>query len=394
MIALKPCRFLGWAFALCATAAWAAPAARVELDHPVQVSFHKSDKTALIGRITAYDADGFELLQGKDKSLQVEWSDLDAHNVFLCRAAMIKPGNGAAWVDLGRDLLAIADGTSWANKAFDRALRIDPMLKKEVAQARADAAARASTPADSSAGAANDASIASSAGGPRTVGSIENDKWLQSTDAQRKEQIAQLQAYARQAADTLKRPLRAQETQYFLFYSDLPPAEAAKWGGLLDRMYDRLAELFAVPRGENIWRGKCLIFVFTQANDYRSYEQQIEDTDAGKSVGMTNAYGDGIVHIAFYRQDNELNFAHVLVHESVHGFIHRYRSPVHITSWVNEGLAETIASDLVPDPRRASFIPGLGGWDCSRIRATWVISSRSTTSKHGSIRSPRRSPSS
>jgi hypothetical protein len=65
------------------------------------------------------------------------------------------------------------------------------------------------------------------------------------------------------------------------------------------------------------------------------------------------------VHIAFYRQNNELNFAHVLVHESVHGFLHRYRSPVHIPSWANEGLAETIASELVPDPRRQSFVPGL-----------------------------------
>jgi hypothetical protein len=63
---------------------------------------------------------------------------------------------------------------------------------------------------------------------------------------------------------------------------------------------------------------------------------------------MSHAFGDGTVKIAFYRQSDELQFAHVLVHESVHGFIHRYRSPVPIPSWANEGLAETVATDLAP----------------------------------------------
>jgi hypothetical protein len=43
-----------------------------------------------------------------------------------------------------------------------------------------------------------------------------------------------------------------------------------------------------------------------------------------------------------------MDFAHVLVHETTHGFIHRYRSSVNIPSWANEGLAETIANDMVP----------------------------------------------
>jgi hypothetical protein len=43
-----------------------------------------------------------------------------------------------------------------------------------------------------------------------------------------------------------------------------------------------------------------------------------------------------------------MDFAHVLVHESVHGFVHRYRSPEDVPSWANEGLAEAIATQLVP----------------------------------------------
>jgi hypothetical protein len=42
----------------------------------------------------------------------------------------------------------------------------------------------------------------------------------------------------------------------------------------------------------------------------------------------------------------------VLVHESVHGFLHRFRTPVNVPSWANEGLAEVIATELVEAPFR------------------------------------------
>jgi hypothetical protein len=42
----------------------------------------------------------------------------------------------------------------------------------------------------------------------------------------------------------------------------------------------------------------------------------------------------------------------VLVHESVHGFLHRYKSPARIPTWANEGLAEVIAYELIPQPGR------------------------------------------
>jgi len=43
----------------------------------------------------------------------------------------------------------------------------------------------------------------------------------------------------------------------------------------------------------------------------------------------------------------------------VHGFIHRYRSPAIVPSWANEGLAETIATDLVPQTGRREGIKRL-----------------------------------
>jgi len=174
--------------------------------------------------------------------------------------------------------------------------------------------------------------------------------WPKLTPAEQADAVEKLKAFADDASKKLDHRLALFETQYFLFYTDLPQREAQNWASLLDRMYMRLGELFAVKKGENIWQGKGLIFVFAKAADYRNYERQVEKTDPIFSAGRCHARRDGSVHIAFYKQDRELSFAHILVHESVHGFIHRYRTPAPVPSWANEGLADAIATELVPDP--------------------------------------------
>ena len=90
------------------------------------------------------------------------------------------------------------------------------------------------------------------------------------------------------------------------------------------------------------------MFVFANEADYLKFEVKVHGTVAAGTAGLCHVFGNGDVRIAFYRQPNDLDFAHVLVHESIHGFLHRYRSPVPIPSWANEGLAEAIAADMVP----------------------------------------------
>jgi hypothetical protein len=201
-------------------------------------------------------------------------------------------------------------------------------------------------------------SVSSSKDKPVSQDVIPN-AWPVLTEEQQAQSITELKQFADDTSIKLKRPLKAFETKYFLFYSDLPPVQAANWAGLLDRMYAKLAEMFAVPKGVNIWRGKALVFVFTKADDYRRYEREAMNTDPGSSAGMCHSFSNGIVKIAFYRQPEELEFAHVLVHESVHGFIHRYRTPVPVPSWANEGLAETIATDLVPQRGRRDGVKAM-----------------------------------
>ena len=181
-------------------------------------------------------------------------------------------------------------------------------------------------------------------------------EWPRLNKTQQQQAIDELKKYAQETQDTLHTSLGSFETEYFLFCSDLNPAEGRQWAALLDRMYDRLAQTFAVAPHRNIWRGKALIFVYRNEKDYMRYEREIAKADPTGTAGMCAAYPDGSVKIAFYRQPDQLLFAHVLVHESVHGFIHRYRTPIPVPGWANEGLAEWIATDLVPQRGRRESV--------------------------------------
>src|SRR5205814_20704 len=80
---------------------------------------------------------------------------------------------------------------------------------------------------------------------------------------------------------------------------------------------------------------------------YLKYMRDVYDDDAHGTIGKCFQRSDGFVHIIFSKQDNQGDFERVLVHESTHGYLHRYRSPVLIPSWLNEGLAEETATDVV-----------------------------------------------
>ena len=77
--------------------------------------------------------------------------------------------------------------------------------------------------------------------------------------------------------------------------------------------------------------------------------------DARQSLGtLTNIYGlchqsvRGEVVIACYRGDDPNDFGQMLVHETSHGFIHRYKTKAQLPNWVDEGMADLIGAEMVP----------------------------------------------
>lgn len=324
-----------------------------KLDPPRSLFITPAEGERVGAEIAAFSEIGLIVRIDGDRH-EFDWSDFEAREINRIYRKLLRYTDkpAAALVELAVVLRDVeGEDSRAARSALKQAVRIDPDLREQAVavlegsrtrwqppQTDEDAAA---SPPDAELGPGQDH-------GPRVAAHGDVRFWGDLSDEVMASSVETRKQFGELTQKKLDHRLALHETEYFLFYSDLPHREAERWAGLLDKMYERLADLFALEEGRNLFRGKALIFVFQREVDYHRFQQRMHGSNSMGSIGLCHGFGDGHVHIAFFRPESNWTFAYLLVHESVHGFLHRYQSPVHIPSWVNEGLAEYIASQLVP----------------------------------------------
>jgi hypothetical protein len=320
----------------------AVTASAAEVSPPLPATIPLIEGQPVKGQITKFDGETVTVLAG-ETATDIPWTDVKPQAIFALHERLLaKGGGGEQWMAVGVTLMKVAGGTALAERAFARAARLDPTLKGEIDAARSGVATSRPTFTD---GDADDAA-ADGAAAPAGV------TWGRQDDAERAQTVKTLKKRAGEMlarAGTTK--LTLAETNYFLFYTDMTPTEAQRWTQVLDRMYARLAEMFGVPKDENLWHGKAVIFVFVKREDFQAFEEaafNIAKDAAPAAAGRCHQRGDGSVYVTFYRSASPDAFARLLVHESTHGFLFRYRARTRIPSWANEGLAQVIEYELVP----------------------------------------------
>ena len=174
--------------------------------------------------------------------------------------------------------------------------------------------------------------------------------WPRLTQSEHAEYMEQHNDFLEKTKTTLPNvEFRYVETDYFMFLTNLAPQEVDGLIVHLDNMYSELCEAFGIPPTQNVWCGKCVVVCFRQQAEYMSFERTMMKFDATGTQGLCHSYSDGRVIFSGYQGDSGL--PNVLVHETSHGFIHRYMSSVRIPSWLNEGMADWIADAIVKSDR-------------------------------------------
>jgi hypothetical protein len=87
---------------------------------------------------------------------------------------------------------------------------------------------------------------------------------------------------------------------------------------------------------------------FLKEADFLAFEDRFMNTPSQGVHGLCHQRSDGRVVMACHRGDDAPAFAHMLVHETSHGFNHRLLSPERMPSWLNEGIAEWVGTQVVP----------------------------------------------
>ena len=193
------------------------------------------------------------------------------------------------------------------------------------------------------------------------------EPWPQLTAEEHAAEVTSLKAFVSEVRRKFP-ALTVSETHEFLVASDVPPAQFAPFVANLDSMHDFLCELYGMPTGEPLWKGKCLVIAFLNEADYVAFEEGVLKSGMQGTQGVCHQRSDGRVIMVCHRGADPAAFAHMLVHETSHGFNHRWMTPQRLPNWLNEGIAEWVGTrvvkncDQVPlkEARAAAFMRSQG----------------------------------
>ena len=193
------------------------------------------------------------------------------------------------------------------------------------------------------------------------------EPWPQLTAEEHAAEVTSLKAFVSEVRRKFP-ALAVSETHEFLVASDVPPAQFAPFVANLDSMHDFLCELYGMPTGEPLWKGKCLVIAFLNEADYVAFEEGVLKSGMQGTQGVCHQRSDGRVIMVCHRGADPAAFAHMLVHETSHGFNHRWMTPQRLPNWLNEGIAEWVGTrvvkncDQVPlkEARAAAFMRSQG----------------------------------
>jgi hypothetical protein len=301
------------------------------------------DGTKLVGKATAFNGEGFEFMpdaasgEAAPVARTVRWLEVLPADLEGA-ASKILDEKRAEELLLKGELLIVAGREKAGITALERAVKLDAALKARANEARDRAVA---TVADA-AHAEQLAKLREMSARIPKAGPTE--PWPVRTRAEQEAAVATMKARAEEICRISGMQAVPIETKYFLLYAAAKPEAVKECARCLDAMYEAVLELFGIPPGLNLFWGKAVVLLQPNQEKFRLVEQAAfgQMTPPGV-VGLCHQIGPQVFVNIFWIDDQDL-FDSTLIHEAVHGIVHRYHSPARLPDWANEGLSEYIAA--------------------------------------------------
>ena len=313
------------------------------LQKPIEVGFRLESEAKMVrGSLSTWDETGFS---GTfvDADGRHEFITLDLASFRRVFRRLMDVRSAQHWLLFGELLGARPDEASqrFSRNAFDRALRLDKTIEGAVLAAQALIAEAARLREDEARQRAAERLRENMPEGLEW----EAKPWPTLTIAEEQEALQAMRASADKILTQAGFPdVRPVETKFFLLYSDLSNRKTASIARDLDLMYAKVADMLGIPSTFNLFWGKAVILICRDNDRFRLIETQAFNQMTPPGVtGLCHCVGPQVFVNTFYAPD-ELRFFSTLVHETVHGIMHRYISPARLPTWANEGLSEYIAA--------------------------------------------------
>jgi hypothetical protein len=338
---------------------------------PAKVFVRQNNKPpeGIDGTLTSWD-DQSLTIKTKTGERKLNWTDLTGVSAYQLRFRVMDRKDPGAWLSIGTLAWGLGDKSDGRN-ALSQAQRMDPKLADDVDAVLASTAGILTDPPMPTELLQDESAI------PQGHGQGLLTKYLKSTPAQAKTAMAETRADASKVGKAMKIEFHELETEHFLIFTDWGPESDQFLKDNLEAAYKVVSKQFEIPADENVFAGKLGVFMFNSHGDFLKSGQRFDKIPNGAKgnniVGYFASAGEVVAHLATSKPDApkgvsgdavRTEWAYVLTHEFTHAFVSRYRSPLHIPTWINEGIAEVVASqqfprDVMPQARKMAHNPAV-----------------------------------
>lgn len=322
-----------------------------------------TDQGRVSGELVGWDDGGAWIETREDGEVRAQWADFGSKRAYDVRRRLIDLEDWRGWARIGVLMLEMGDGRQ-AERAFATAERKSKEAARVIREVRAtherggdlyavlDGASEAeeTDTGERIREREGEGSPTEDGGrsGPDDREAVQGVRpWKTLSAAEHERATTRLRRVAQGMLMIGDFEIEPVQTKHFLLYSDLPASETRKWAGQLDRMYETLLRTLDIPEGTKLFNGKCVVFIFAEREDFIGFETSVwQNSGAQWMGGVCHQRGEDVFICFFKGGKPDQDFQSILIHEAVHGFIYRYRSPARLPTWANEGLADYVAGYL------------------------------------------------
>ncbi|MCA9138290.1 MAG: hypothetical protein KDB00_16070 [Planctomycetales bacterium] len=146
---------------------------------------------------------------------------------------------------------------------------------------------------------------------------------------------------------------RIEETESALILTDYPPTATTGLRTFVDNLNIRLNQMFGIPKGDSVWRGKPIVAVFSTPARFGAFEETVmNNPNHGGAAGVRS--GPMRFMQTAIAKNLDSNVARGLSWGYSLGYAQRLHSTARGVPWMNMGIANTVQFEIVPDRNRQS----------------------------------------
>jgi hypothetical protein len=310
------------------------------------------------GTLIRYDA-AVIVIKTPKGDREIKWSALTRLSQFGVRKLIVDPNSAEDWIEIAQ-LATRLDMRKEAQAAVANAMRIDPATKAKgeaMLGHSSTAAAAAVPPTATTTPATALPPVSVPEAGAVKASSPRNAKYQKASPEENAQAIAYAEKRAKIVADGMHIKLETIKTAHFIIFTNWDPREYNFLKTNCENAYTAVSRQFDIPVTENVFVGLLPVFMFVTKDEFTKYANEYDKFPVATGVtGYFTQHQDGSGHMVMWKPvitrgglgKAEEDWGHTLTHEFTHAFISRYRNSQLVPRWLNEGLAEVIASGPFP----------------------------------------------